>query len=68
MLQLGRCAFTAACSTPGPRFRLRGTDREFCGQHARTLQISIETPAPAESGGAFAGALTSLKPVAGKKA
>jgi hypothetical protein len=51
LLQLGRCAFTAACSFPGPRYRLRGTNREVCVVHARSFQIAIDTPSPANSSG-----------------
>jgi len=45
-LQLGRCAFTAACIFPGLRLRIRGTNREVCVVHARTFVLAFESPAP----------------------
>jgi hypothetical protein len=39
--QLGRCAFTAACTFPGPRLRIIGTNRTVCAVHARTFQAAI---------------------------
>jgi len=46
-LQLGRCAFTAACSFPGPRYRVRGTQQLICAVHARTFVLACESPTPA---------------------
>lgn len=37
--QHGPCAFTAACSIPGPRIALARTNLTFCPVHARTMQI-----------------------------
>lgn len=51
-LQLGRCAFTAACIVPGPRFRIRGTNQVICGLHARSFLLSLEAPARAPAEGA----------------
>ena len=37
--QGGMCAFSNACSNPGPRERLAGTNREFC--HAHYVQLAL---------------------------
>lgn len=39
MKQLGECAFSAACSMPGTRVRLQGTNQFFCPMHARYLDL-----------------------------
>jgi hypothetical protein len=39
--QKGPCAFTAACTVPGPRVAMVGTNRVFCGMHARQLEVPI---------------------------
>lgn len=37
--QIGCCAFTAACTMPGPRHRMQGTNREYCEFHFRSMQV-----------------------------
>jgi hypothetical protein len=39
--QKGPCAFTAACTVPGPRVALAGTNRTFCGFHARQIEATL---------------------------
>lgn len=37
--QMGACAFSNACTQPGPRERLAGTNREFC--HSHYVQLAL---------------------------
>jgi hypothetical protein len=37
--QAGDCAFSNACTLPGPRERLPGSNREFCHFHRMQLEL-----------------------------
>lgn len=40
--QKGPCAYTAACTHPGRRFRLPGSNRQFCATHIKLVNVSTE--------------------------
>ena len=37
--QSGMCAFSNACTLPGPRERLSGTNREYCRVHHQAMSL-----------------------------
>lgn len=42
--QTGPCAFSNACTTPGPHRRLEGTNRVYCVPHLRLLALPVSAP------------------------